>query len=303
MCYTDKKGGNGMSIDRLQEKIRKLKNPSVINFDILPEHIPPQLRQEEGSFTRAYQHFCLELLEGLRPIVPAVRFNFGAMSLLGADGQCVLAKLLDEAKSMGYYVILDVPEAVSLQRAKENARVLFDDGCLWNYDGLLVSSYIGADGIKPYVEGLKETGKDLFVILRTANKSAPGLQDLMTGSRLVHHAQADMVNLLGAPLVGKSGFSQVAGVGPASSAGALSALRSKYKSMFLLIDGYDYPNANAKNCSGAFDRFGHGAMACAGNSVVAAWLLDDLDPRDYVMGAQEAAVRMKKNLTRYVTIL
>lgn len=292
-----------MSIDRLQEKIRKQKNPSVINFDILPDRIPPHLLREEGSFTKAYGRFCMELLDALRPIVPAVRFSFAGLALLGTDGLSTLARVLDYAKGLGYYTLLDVPEALSAQRAGENAKILFQEDTLWVCDGFIVSSYIGSDGLKPYAEGVKASGKDLFVVLRTANRSAAELQDLMTGSRLVHHAKADMADRFGKTLLGRCGFSQIAGVAPASSAGMLTTMRTKYKSMFLLLDGYDYPNANAKNCSCAFDQFGHGAAACAGNSVVGAWLDEETDEDEYAEAAVQAADRMKKNLTRYVTIL
>ena len=33
-----------MSVDKLQERIRKLKNPSVVDFNLLPEHIPPHIQ-------------------------------------------------------------------------------------------------------------------------------------------------------------------------------------------------------------------------------------------------------------------
>lgn len=88
----------------------------------------------------------------------------------------------------------------------------------------------------------------------------------------------------------------------ASSADSLRTLRTKYKYIFLLLDGFDYPNANAKNCSFAFDALGHGAMACAGLSVTAAWMDND-SPSEYVIAAVNAAERAKKNLNRYVTIL
>ena len=32
-----------MAIDVLQDKIRKLKNPSMIDFTVKPEHIPAQI--------------------------------------------------------------------------------------------------------------------------------------------------------------------------------------------------------------------------------------------------------------------
>ena len=103
--------------------------------------------------------------------------------------------------------------------------------------------------------------------------------------------------------MGKCGYSQVAAVGAASSADSLRAMRAKQKCLFLLLDGYDYPNANAKNCSFAFDNLGHGAVACAGSTVTAAWYHEELDSREYVSWATQAAERMKKNLTRYVTVL
>lgn len=292
-------GGDPMSIDKLQEKIRKLKNPSVIDFSVTPEQIPPHLINEEGSAVKAYGKFCMELMEALKGIVPAVRFRFSTFALMGPDGLSVLNFLLNRAKEFGFYVLLDSVEALSPQTAQAAADAISN----WPCDGLIISSYIGSDAVKPYVKKLKNSGQSLFVVIRTANKTAPELQDLMTGSRLVYMAAADMVNRLGEPLPTRCGYSQVAGVGPASSADSLRALRSKYKGMFLLVEGYDYPNANAKNCSFAFDKLGHGAAVCAGSAVTAAWMEESEDETAYIQAAVQAAERMKKNLTRYITVL
>ena len=116
-------------------------------------------------------------------------------------------------------------------------------------------------------------------------------------------AAADIVYRFCEPLVGRSGYSQVAAIGPASVADVLKKLRTRYKSLFLLLDGYDYPNSNAKNCSFAFDKLGHGAIACAGSSITQAWNTDTSDSTDYVQCAVQAAERMKKNILRYITIL
>ena len=89
----------------------------------------------------------------------------------------------------------------------------------------------------------------------------------------------------------------------ASSAESLRNLRSKYPKLFLLLDGYDYPNANAKNCSNAFDKYGHGAAACGGTGITCAWKAAESEGEDYPEQAKTAAERMKKNLTRYVTVL
>ena len=163
-----------MSIDKLQEKIRKMKNPSMVDFSVELDKIPPHILEEENNEILGYERFCRELMDGLRNLVPAVRFNMGRFSILGSDGLFLLSRLTAYAKELDYYV---------------------------------------------------------------------------------------------------------------------------------LLDGYDYPNANAKNCSFAFDKLGHGAIACAGSSITAAWVTDKTEGIEFVACAVEAAERMKKNLLRYVTVL
>ena len=290
-----------MAIDRLQEKIRKLKNPTVVNFSVLQDSIPSCIMEATGNFLQAYKLFCKDILAGLKDIVPGVRFNFNSFAVRGGQWLEILDELLDYAKSQGFYVILDAPEALSGQDAQQSAEILLGEDCKWYFDALVLTSYIGSDGVKPYVSRLKDTKKGLFVVVRTSNKTAPELQDLLTGSRLMHLANADIINRFSETLIGRSGYSQVAMLAAASSADSLRSLRSKYKNMFLLLDGCDYPNANAKNCSNAFDTLGHGAAACAGLSITAAWQEAETQDR-YVDHAIEAAQRLKKNLTRYITI-
>ena len=291
-----------MSMDLLHDKIRKLKNPSVVDFGIKTNSLPPHLLEEEGSLVKAYGRFCRELMAGIKGFVPAVRFPFGAFALLGADGIDLLKALLQEAKEMDYYVLLDSPEILSPWAADRTADLIFGENA-FVCDGLIISSFIGSDGVKPFLPYCKDGSKSLFVVVRSPNKSASELQDLLTGTRLVHVAAAEMANRFGQTMLGRCGYSRV---GIAASAGApdsLRNLRAKQNRLFLLVDGLDYPSGNAKNCSFAFDRFGYGAAVCAGPSVTAAWQTAETDGRDYVAQAVQAADRMKKNITRYITIL
>ena len=214
-----------------------------------------------------------------------------------------LSKLLRTAKELGYYVLLDCPDAKNPLDARRNVDILLSDQCEFVYDGLVINAYIGSDALRPYCESMKQAEKDLFVLVRTPNKSASELQDLLTGSRHVHLATADVISRFSEIYLGKCGYSNVAAVLAANAPSGIQILRNKHRSMFLLVDGYDYSNANAKNCSGAFDRLGHGAVVCAGTSVTAAWQENPVDARDFVALAVESAQRMKKNITRYITIL
>ena len=292
-----------MAIDKLQDKIRKLKNPSMLDFSMDTEKIPPHILLEESNTCAAYERFCRELLEALKTLIPAVRFSMSRCMLMGAEGLSVLERLTAYASELGYYVVLDVPESLSRENAELNAKVLLQNSCPYVFDSLLTTPYIGGDAVKPYTDFLREKGKDLFVVLRTANRTASELQDLLSGTRLVHMAAADIVNRQSEKMVTRSGYSQVAVTAPANVADVLKKLRARYKHFFMLIDGYDYANANAKNCSYGFDQLGHGAIVCANTGILNAWNPDISDGMDYVQCAIEAAERMKKNLLRYVTIL
>ena len=291
-----------MSVDILHEKIRKSKNPSMLDLTIRSDLLPPHLVTEEGSVALAYGRFCRELLAGLKDFVPAVRFPFGDFALYGAEGLKQLSELLKEAGELGYYVVLECPPIYSPTNAEKAAELIFG-GEAFPCDALILDPYIGSDGIKPFLTYCKKENKALFVVVRSPNKSALELQDLMTGSRLVHGAAAELVNRHGEALIAKCAYSQVGALVSAGTAQSLSTLRTKHNRMFLLVDGLDYPSANAKNCSNAFDRFGHGAVVCAGPSLTAAWKDAESDGKDYVEQALQSAERMKKNICRYITIL
>lgn len=291
-----------MSIDVLQEKIRKLKNAAVVDFSILPEHIPAHVR-EGADEVDAYVRFCRELMEGLRGIVPAVRFSFGQLALMGEKGLSALSSLINDAKNFGFYVLLDSAEILTPWSADRAAAAFFGEDSRYPCDGLILSPYIGSDAIKPFLDYCRDAKKDLFLAVRTPNKSAAELQDLLTGSRHVHTAAADLVSRYGEQILGRCGYSHICALASAGAATSLMNLRSKYKRMFLLVDGYVYPSGNAKNCSHAFDRLGHGAAICAGPSITAAWFEAQTDGLDYVAQAVQAAERMKKNIGRYITII
>lgn len=293
-----------MSIDVLQEKIRKMKNPSMVDLSLPAADLPPHLIEEEGSKAKAYGRFCRELVERLKGIVPAVRVSFTPFALLGPEGLGELKSVLNAAASANLYVALEAPELLSPMMAASTAEAVFaGEEKRWPCEGLIISVYPGTDCIRPFLPYCKEGKKDLFCVIRTSNKSAPELQDLMTGSRLVHTAAADLINRFGAETTGKCGYARVAAVAGGSSSESLRTLRSKYPRLFLMIDDIDYSNCNAKNCAAAFDKFGHGAVACAGPTITGAWKQAESDGRDYLDQAAAAAERMKKNLTRYTTVL
>ena len=291
-----------MSIDILQEKIRKLKNPTIVDLSILPEHIPSHIRKSEEP-VGDYLRFCRELLEGLKDLVPGVRLSFGQLALMGGEGLAALSELTRAARQLGYYVILDSTEILTPWSADRAAAAFFGENSQYPCDALVMSPYIGSDALKSFAPYCREGKKALFPAVRTPNKSASELQDLLTGSRHVHTAAVDILSRTEETMLGKFGYSNIGALAAAGTGNVLKNLRAKYPRLFLLVDGYDYPGGNAKNASLAFDGMGRCAAVCAGPSITAAWYMVETDGTDFVEQAVLAAQRMKRTLGGYLTFL
>lgn len=290
-----------MSVDRLQEKIRKAKNALIVSLPADPGVLPPEYREGEGPLART-DAYCRDLMASLKGTVPGIRMSLSAFSLMGPEGLTALTGLLKAASNQGFYTLLDAPLLLSEEDAAQCAEAFWGGDSRYPCDGTVVSAYPGSDVLLPFLPGCKTGKKDLFALVRGANRSAAALQDLLAGSRVVHTAAADLVSRLGDDVMGRSGYSRVGLAASAGSGDSLRSLRRKYPKQFLLADGLDYPWGNGKNASYAFDRLGHGAAVCVGSSVTAAWKQSPGggDPFD---AAAASAERINKNLLRYITIL
>ena len=287
-----------MSMDVLKNKIRKLRNPSALTIAPTLDTLPPVYMTEYESPVRGMGEYCCRCLEALKGQLPAVKVSFGAFSLLGPEGLEELKSVLDTAKDLGFYVILDWQRQEDEVSAKAAAKLILSGG-MWKCDGVVLSGYPGSASVKPYILEANKEKKDVYVVLKTGGKSGSELQDLQTGGRTVYTAAADLLARWGDQTMERCGYSRVAGVGSASHLATLKTLREKYLKLFLLVDGLEAGNANARNASFAFDNMGYGALVCS--NLLTAWIENPAnDPIEEVVAA---AQRMKRNVTTYVTVL
>ena len=301
-----------MSVDVLQEKIRKLKNPSMVGLDPTRDLIPEFLLQEafaecgenlEG-LARAFYRFCSAILETLKETVPAVKVQTACFEALGAPGVAVMQTLCREAREMGYYVVLDAMRGDAPHIAELYASAVFGPDAVYDCDALTINGYLGSDSIKPFLPYCKDSGKAVFLLIRTSNRSGREVQDLLSGDRQVFTAMADLAMRWSNGLFGRHGYSQVGAVMPATDQRSLSAMRHRYNRLFFLVAGYGAQGGIARHAAAAFDEFGHGAVISASRSILAAWKKEEgNDGTDFALRALEAAVKMKKDISKFVTVM
>ncbi|MEA4964437.1 MAG: orotidine-5'-phosphate decarboxylase [Oscillospiraceae bacterium] len=307
-----------MAIDVLQDKIRKMKNPTMLSLDPSQDVVPDCVLQEGFSaygetpqgLSHAYLTFCRNLLDALRDTVPAVKLQAACFEVLGSSGTAVLQELCVMARERGYYVVMDsmrgeLPHIAALYAEAVFGSVKIGEKHYSPYpcDGLTVNGYLGSDAVKPFLPFCKDAGKNVFLLVRTPNRSAREVQDLISGDRVVHTAMADLAMRWSTDLFAKSGYSEIGAVMGATDPQLLAAMRRKYDQLFFLVAGYGAQGGTAKNVAGAFDQFGHGAIVTASRSLIGAWKRAETDGRDYAEQAQAAAEKMKRDIQKYVTVI
>lgn len=304
-----------MSIDVLQAKIRKTKNPSMIciapSVLDLPMAVKDAAHAKYGDTLRAaaegYRQFSFGILDALKDIVPAVSIVSGAFAALGSDGVAAMEDVLAHARSLGYYVLLDLMRADVALNAEAMARACFgkiqvgeQSFTPYACDGVLMTGYLGSDSVKPFTEYCKD-GKNVFVIARSSNKSAREVQDLLSGDRVVYQVMADLAMRWSLDRFGKFGYAEIGIAAAATNPGVLRSLREKYDRLFFLVPGYGTQGGSAKDVQYAFDKLGHGAAVMAGRSILYAWQRQESD--DYQQCARDAALKMREQILGYVTVL
>ena len=307
-----------MSIDVLQSKIRKLKCPIVLGLDPTRELIPPELLSEcearlgpgPEALAESFGLFCRGLLDALKKTVPAVKLQTACFEALGWQGVKVMQELLARAKKLGYYVLLetmrsDVGHVAALSAQSVFGGLDFGGERVFPYpcDAVVLNGYLGSDGIRPWLPYVKESGKNVFVVVKSSNKSSGEVQDLLSGDRVIHTAMADLTLRWSTELFGKCGYGEVGAVVGLSSPAAIQALRKRYDTLFFLVPGYGAQGGVAKHASYAFDRFGHGAIVSASRSIIGAWKQEEYAGLNHQAAAVAAVEKMKRQLETYVTVL
>ena len=306
-----------MSIDILQQRIRKVKNPTMVCICPSILEIPMQIKAQAQvaygdtlkAAAEAYRAFSFGILDCLKDYVPAVSIISGCFSALGADGVAAMQEVLQYAKELGYYVLLDMMRSDLGQTAQMLAASCFGSVQVgsssftpYACDGVLMSGFLGSDSVKPFTKYCAE-GKNVFIISRSSNKSAREVQDLISGDRLMYQVMADLAIRWSTNLYADSGYSEIGIAVGATNPDVLKELRRKYPQLFFLVPGYGAQGGGAKDAQYAFDRYGHGAAILAGRSILYAYRKQEDDGENYQACARKAAEKMREQILTYITVL
>lgn len=290
--------------DRLLAAIEKAGSPVCVGLDPAVDRFPPELTEavrdllgdaweqmdEDTRVANLIYCFCLDVINAVAGVVPAVKPQIAYFERYGAAGVAMYEAVVSAAREEGLLVIADVKRGDIGSTAAQYAagHLARDDGP----DAITVNGYFGADGLAPFVETARDTGKGLFVLVRTSNPSARQIQDFTDadGKTVFQHA-AECVAEVGSAddLIGKSGYSCVGAVVGATYPDEARLLRKAMPQQLFLVPGYGAQGATAADCAASFDAKGKGAIVNASRSVIYAYQRDEYKNMEWTEAIHAAA--------------
>jgi orotidine-5'-phosphate decarboxylase len=282
--------------DRLLQACRAKGGPVCVGLDPVLNKLPDALGGLEPL--AAVEKFCFEVIDAVAEHVPAIKPQLACFERYGSAGYAVYERILAAGRAAGLFVIADAKRGdIGTSSAHYAAGLLLgeEEGTV-ACDALTIHSYLGADGIEPFVRAAAATGRGLFALVRTSNPGGDKLQGLrLDDGRTVAEAVADVVADLGCAHVGESGYSLLGAVVGATKPDDAASLRQRMPQQIFLVPGFGAQGGRAEDVRACFKADGSGALVTASRSVIYAYNPAD---EDWTRPIADAAVDLKQQVTQ-----
>lgn len=301
-------------INKLTEKIKKLNAPVVVGLDpmlnYVPEHIQKKAFDEFGETlegaAEAIWQFNKEIIDKTYDLIPAVKPQIAMYEQFGIPGLAAFKKTVDYAKSKDIVVIGDIKRGdigstsaayavghVGKVQVGSKTYVPFDE------DFVTVNPYLGTDGVKPFVDVCKETGKGIFVLVKTSNPSSGEFQDRLVDGRPLYELVGEKVAEWGESHMGDS-YSYVGAVVGATYPEMGKVLRKIMPKTYILVPGYGAQGGKAADLAPHFNEDGLGAIVNSSRGIIAAYKQEKyakFGAENFADASRQAVVDMIDDIT------
>ena len=185
--------------ERLANSVRIKNNPVCVGLDPRLEQLPHGIRVDRNASleiqAKAFERFCIEVIDATHAHVPVVKPQSAFFEELGPCGVMALARVCEYASNKGLIVIMDAKRNdIGTTAAAYAKAYLGNHGqCPFHSDALTVSPYLGSDSLEPFLERCSQVAAGIFVLVKTSNPGSGFLQDLQIDSRTISERVADYV--------------------------------------------------------------------------------------------------------------
>jgi len=267
--------------DRLAKAVQTRGNPVCVGLDPRLDQLPPGIRVDRSSpleiQAKAFEKFCLEVIDATHWLVPVVKPQSAFFEELGPFGVLALGRICNYASAKGLIVIMDAKrnDIGTTATAYAKAYLGTNGQSAWGTDALTVSPYLGSDTLQPFVDQCNATCAGIFVLVKTSNPGSGFIQDLSIdsiNSQTIAQRVADYVqsqSLLSA--TSETGYGCVGAVVGATYPEQLQAMRERMPNAWILIPGYGAQGGSASDVVHGMDANGLGAIVNSSRGIIFAY--------------------------------
>ncbi|MEZ6067679.1 MAG: orotidine-5'-phosphate decarboxylase [Planctomycetaceae bacterium] len=292
--------------DRLHAAIRDKATPALVGLDPRFDQLPTSIREKATESTsclgecvaKAFEEFCLRVIDVVAPLVPAVKPQVAFFEECGPAGMQALWNVIRYARQQGLLVIADAKRGDIGSTALGYARAWLAgediDAAPWGADALTINPYLGIDTLQPFVDLAAQRGAGLYVLVRTSNPGSGDFQNRETRGETLYERVARAVEDLTTPTRGTGGYGAVGAVVGATYPAELAKLRDLMPSTPLLVPGYGSQGGTSADVAAAFDAHGLGGLVNSSRGIIFAGERKEFRERftpDQWEAAIEAATR------------
>jgi orotidine-5'-phosphate decarboxylase len=264
--------------DRLAQCVLEKQNPVCVGLDPRLEQLPAGIRVSNSALledqARAFEKFCIEIIDVTHDLVPAVKPQSAFFEQLGPHGVAALARVCQYAASKDLIVIMDAKRNDIGTTAEAYAKAYLGNHgqSPFGADALTVSPYLGSDSIEPFVNRCNEVGGGIFVLVKTSNPGSGFLQDIQAGELSISDRVADFVQQQAKLSASTTdGYGCVGAVVGATYPEQLVAMRKRMPNAWILVPGYGAQGGAAKDVVLGLDANGLGAIVNSSRGIIFAY--------------------------------
>ncbi len=301
-------------MDKLIEKINKLKCPIVVGLDTDIKFIPQFIKNEAiSNFDNTAQaaasailNFNKMIIDEICDVVPAVKLQCAFYELFGHFGVFALQQTIKYAKSKNLFTIVDGKknDIANSMKAYSSAYLgrcdLPNDNeefSAFDCDALTINPFLGTDSINPIFEDCEKFKKSAFVLVKTSNPSSSQLQNLkLENGNLLYEHIANICCNFNDFKNSKFGYSKIGAVVGATHPNELKNLRLKMPHTFFLVPGFGAQGADLKNLKLAFTRNFSGAIINSSRAILGAWQKCNCEETKFAKKARNATEKMRDKI-------